>query len=140
MAVSAGNWTEGVVRMSSWLIALAVPLMAFGSLTPARAEQWSRCLYNNQSIDCRRTFLCSGAPCGVFKLEWKDGASDVFTRYKDGVARNVGYYKDTRGGEWILRGFAGSFSLRNVDNGNTIVYDMTLSECRESMLADFCSR
>ena len=123
----------------SLLVTFALPVIALGSLGPARADQWSRCLYNNQSIDCRRAFLCSCAPCGVFKLEWKDGASDVFTRYKDGVARNVGFYKDTRGGEWMLRGFAGSFGLRNVDNGNAIVYDMTLSECRQSMLEDFCS-
>ena len=126
--------------MSSWLIPLAFTLMAFGSQRLARAEQWSRCLYNNQSIDCRRTFLCNGAPCGVFRLKWKDGASDVFTRYGDGVARNVGFYKDTRDGEWMLRGFAGSFGFRDVDNGNAIVYDMTLSECRQSMLDDFCSR
>ena len=126
--------------MSPWLTALAFPLLAVGSLTPARAEQWSRCLYNNQSIDCRRTFLCNSPPCGVFSLEWKDGARDVFTRYRDGVARNVGFYRDTRGGEWMLRGFAGSFGLRNVANGNAVVYDMTLAECRRSMLADFCAR
>ena len=126
--------------MSPWLTALAFPLLAVGSLTPARAEPWSRCLYNNQSIDCRRTFLCNSAPCGVFSLEWKDGARDVFTRYRDGVARNVGFYRDTRGGEWMLRGFVGSFGLRNVANGNAVVYDMTLAECRQSMLADFCGR
>ena len=126
--------------MSPWLTLLAFPLLAVGSLTPARAEPWSRCLYNNQSIDCRRTFLCNSAPCGVFSLEWKDGARDVFTRYRDGVARNVGFYRDTRGGEWMLRGFAGSFGLRNVANGNAVVYDMTLAECRRSMLADFCAR
>ena len=128
--------------MSPWLTALALPLLAVGSLTPARAEQWSRCLYNNQSIDCRRTFLCNSAPCRVFSLEWKDGARDVFTRYRDGVARNVGFYRDTRGGEWMLRGFAGSFGLKNVANANAnaVVYDMTLAECRRSMLADFCAR
>ena len=126
--------------MSPWLTALALPLLAVGSLTPARAEQWSRCLYNNQSIDCRRTFLCNSAPCRVFSLEWKDGARDVFTRYRDGVARNVGFYRDTRGGEWMLRGFAGSFGLRNAANGNAMVYDMTIAGCRQSMLADLCCR
>ncbi len=126
--------------MRALLIAFALPVIAFGSLGSARANQWSSCLYNNRSLGCRRTFLCPGAPCGVFRLEWKDGASDVFTRFKDGVARNVGFYKDTRGGEWMLRGFAGSFGLRNPANGNAIVYGMTLSECKQSMLDDFCSR
>ena len=127
-------------NMRSLLIAFALPVLALCSLGPARANQWSSCLYNNRSIDCRRTFLCPGAPCGVFRLEWKDGASDVFTHFKDGVARNVGFYKDTRGGEWMLRGFAGSFGLRNPANGNAIVYGMTLSECKQSMLDDFCSK
>ena len=80
------------------------------------------------------------APCGVFSLEWTDGARDVFTRYGDGVARSVCFYRDTRGGEWMLRGFAGSFGLRNAANGNAMVYDMTIAGCRQSMLADLCCR
>jgi len=126
--------------MSPWLTALAFPLLAIGSLASARSEPWARCLYNNQSIDCRRTFHCNRAPCGVFSLEWTDGARDVFTRYGDGVVRNVCFYRDTRGGEWMLRGFAGSFGLSNAANGNAMVYDMTIAGCRQSMLADLCCR
>ena len=103
------------------------------------AEPWVNCLYNNKSIACRRTFLCTGAPCNRFKLEWKDGIHDTYTRVRDGAARNVGFYKDTRGGEWMLRGYVGSFGLVNQTNGNTIIVGMTLKECRNSSaLGDLC--
>ena len=55
-----------------------------------------------------------------------------------GVAKNVGYYTDSRGGEWILRGYAGSFALKNLQNHNTIIFAMTLSQCRNSGLSDLC--
>ena len=103
-------------------------------------EPWETCLYNNKSIPCRRTFLCSDAPCGRFKLEWKDGISDTYTRRRDGAARNVGFYDDPRGGKWMLRGFAGVFGLINQSNNNTIIYGMSLSECLStSALSDLCS-
>lgn len=126
--------------MPSVLTALALPVLALGSAEPVRSDQWSSCLFNNRPVDCRRTFLCPGVPCDVFRLEWEDGPDDVFTRVRDGAARNVGFYRDTRGGEWMLRGFAGAFGLRNPANGNAIVYGMTLPECEHSMLDDFCSR
>lgn len=129
-----------VREVRSSFIALALPLIVLGSFRHAKANLWSSCLYNNQSLYCRRIFLCPGSPCGIFRLDWKDGASDVFTRYKDGVAKNVGFYRDTRGGEWMLRSFAGSFGLKNTINGNQIVFDMTLDECKQSMLEDFCSK
>ena len=103
-------------------------------------KPWETCLYNNKSIPCRRTFLCPDAPCGRFKLEWKDGVNDTYTRIRDGAARNVGFYKDPRGGEWMLRGFAGVFGLVNQSNNNTIIYGMSLSECLStSALSDLCS-
>ncbi|WP_186479153.1 hypothetical protein [Synechococcus sp. NOUM97013] len=101
-------------------------------------EAWNNCLYNNKSIACRRQFLCTQAPCGTFRLEWIDGLSDVFTLQRPGVAKNVGYYTDSRGGEWILRGYAGSFALKNLQNHNTIIFAMTLSQCRLSGLSDLC--
>ena len=103
-------------------------------------EPWENCLYNNRSIPCRRTFLCPDAPCGRFKLEWKDGINDTYTRIRDGMARNVGFYKDPRGGEWMLRGFAGVFGLVNQSNQNTIIYGMSLRECLStSALSDLCT-
>ena len=74
-----------------------------------------------------------------FKLEWKDGVHDTYTRVKDGAARNVGFYQDPRGGEWMLRGYAGSFGLVNQANGNTIIFDMSLETCRNSGLSDLCA-
>ena len=103
------------------------------------AEPWVSCLYNNKSVPCRRTFLCADAPCNRFKIEWKDGIHDTYTRVKDGAARNVGFYKDPRGGEWMLRGYAGSFGLVNQANGNTIIFDMSLETCRNSGLSDLCA-
>lgn len=103
------------------------------------AEAWTSCLYNNKPIPCRRSFLCTDAPCDRFKLEWKDGVHDTYTRVRDGAARNVGFYSDPRGGEWMLRGFAGSFGLVNQVNGNTIIVGMTLDECRKNAaLGDLC--
>ena len=90
--------------------ALALPVLALGSAEPVRSDQWSSCLFNKRPVDCRRTFLCPGVPCDVFRLDW------------------------------MLRGFAGAFGLRNPANGNAIVYGMTLPECEHSMLDDFCSR
>ncbi|MDA7623132.1 hypothetical protein N8645_01230 [bacterium] len=115
------------------LALLVTTLIAFGE-----PEQWTSCLYNNESIGCRRTFKCPKAPCGTFKIEWKDGISDIFTWVRDGVSRNVRFYEDTRGGEWTLIEFAGSFALVNQNNKNTIIFDMTLRECRKSGLRDHC--
>ena len=104
-------------------------------------EPWVNCLFNNKQMSCRRTFLCKTAPCGEFRLEWKDGAKDTFKRFKDGVVSNVGFYRDTRGGEWMLRGFGYPFGLINQTNGNTIIYGMTLSECQSSFgLSDLCGK
>lgn len=104
------------------------------------AEAWTSCLYNNNPIPCRRSFLCSDAPCDRFTVEWKDGVHDTYTRVGDGAARNVGFYADPRGGKWMLRGFAGSFGLVNQANGNTIIVGMTLDDCRNNAaLADLCS-
>ena len=113
-------------------------LIASVLLSLGDQDDWNNCLYNNKSIACRRQFLCTDAPCGVFKLEWIDGLSDVFKLQRPGVARNVGYYRDSRGGEWILRGYAGAFALKNLRNHNTIIYGLTLSECRHSGLSDLC--
>ena len=112
------------------------------SLTKADpSEHWVDCLYNNKSIACRQTFLCPGAPCNSFRIDWIDGISDTYTRTRDGSARNVGFYQDARGGDWMLRGFAGSFALVNQTNQNTIIVGMTLKECRQSFgLSDLCSR
>ena len=113
-------------------------LLASALISLGEQEAWTTCLFNNKTMTCRRQFLCMKAPCGSFKLEWKDGFSEVFTRTRPGVARNVGHYADSRGGQWLLRGFAGSFALKNVQNHNTIVFDMTLPECRHSGLSDWC--
>ena len=108
--------------------------------SPEAEKPWLNCLYNNKSIACRRTFLCPDAPCDRFRLEWNDGVNDTYTRIRDGAARNVGFYKDPLGGEWMLRGYAGSFALVNQANGNTIIYGMTLEECRNSAgLSDLCA-
>ena len=112
---------------------LAATLVSLGE-----PEPWTACLYNNESIGCRRTFQCTEAPCGTFKLEWKDGLSDIFTMYKRGRSRNISYYSDTRGGKWIMQSYAGRFGLENLANGNTIIFDMTLRDCRESGLSDLC--
>ena len=99
-------------------------------------SEWKNCLYNKESIPCRRTFLCGNAPppCYSFRLEWKDGLRDSYTRDQTRIsqARNVGYYKDPRGGEWQLIGYAGSFFLVNPKNKNTIIYDMTIEDCRKT--------
>jgi hypothetical protein len=116
-----------------------LPVTSTGSVKAFEAEPWANCLYNNESIMCRRTFLCETAPCKRFKLEWRDGISDIYSRTRDGMANNVGFYQDTHGGEWLLRGFAGSFALVNQANGNKIIYDMTLVSCQESGLSDLCN-
>ena len=117
---------------------LVVPFYVDCTFQAVQANDWSDCLYNKKYIRCKRIFLCPDAPCDTFKLEWKDGLKDKFTRYKDGMARNVGFYRDTRGGEWMLRGYLGTFGLKNVNNGNSIVYGMALESCKKSMLDDFC--
>lgn len=130
-----------MTRQNSCHAALISILLTMGpmeSQASVKTETWRNCLYNNERIACRRTFLCSRAPCDRFKLEWEDGPSDIYTLYKDGVARGVGYYKDTRGGRWQLNSFTWSFGLENLKNGNTIIYRMTLPECKKSMLADLC--
>ena len=38
----------------------------------------------------------------------------------------------------FLRGYAGSFALKNLQNHNTIIFAMTLSQCRNSGLSDLC--
>jgi hypothetical protein len=119
------------------LVALILP---FGSLHSAKAIEssgWVTCLYNNTNKQCRRKFLCKDAPCDRFELVWRDGVSDIYSLIRD-VASNVAYYKDARGGKWLLRAYAGSFALVNQANGNTIVYDMTLQACRQSGLSDLC--
>ena len=71
------------------------------SLTKAEPnDPWVDCLYNNKSIACRQTFLCPGAPCNRFRIDWIDGISGTYSRIKDGSARNVGFYQDAHGGEW----------------------------------------
>ena len=96
-------------------------------------SEWKNCLYNGEIISCRRNFLCgnSSPPCYSFQLVWKDGFSDTFTRIdsKPAYSKNNGLYKDLRGGEWDLIGYAGSFFLINSQNKNTIIYDMTREEC-----------
>jgi len=121
------------------LVALLAPLAFTSSANAIEPEGWVDCLYNNSKLRCRRTFLCSNAPCSRFKLEWSDGVSDVYTLSRD-VGRNLAYYNDPRGGEWLLRGFAGSFALVNQSTGNTVIYDMTLQSCRQSGLSDLCGR
>ena len=117
---------------------LMLAFLATTLIALSEPEPWTACLYNNESIGCRRTFMCSEAPCLTFKLEWKDGLSDIFTMYKRGRSRNISYYSDTRGGKWIMQSYAGRFGLENLANGNTIIFDMTLRDCRESGLSDLC--
>jgi hypothetical protein len=124
---------------SALLLGGVNPITASSVGKAMAAEPWVSCLYNNKSIPCRRTFLCADAPCDRFKLEWKDGLHDTYTRVKDGAARNVGFYKDQRGGEWMLRGYAGSFGMINQANDNTIIVGMSLEECRTSGLSDLCA-
>jgi len=104
--------------------------------------EWENCLYNKESIPCRRTFLCGNAPppCYSFSLEWKDGLHDSYKRDKTRIseARNFGYYKDSRGGEWELTGYSGSFFLINSKNKNTIIYDMTIEDCRKTPYDNLC--
>ena len=131
-----------MIRPAALLISCAL-LCGVGTQTPpvqAQPEAWTACLYNDKAMKCRRSFLCSDAPCDRFKLEWNDGIHDTYTRVRDGAARNVGFYSDPRGGEWMLRGFAGSFGLVNQANGNTIIVGMSLEQCRNSSaLGDLCS-
>jgi len=104
-------------------------------------EPWVDCLYNKKSMTCRRTFACKTDPCNQFTLEWKDGVKDTYKRFKDGVASNVGFYRDTRGGTWMLREFGYPFGLVNEANGNTIIYGMTLDQCQSSFgLSDLCGK
>ena len=112
---------------------LSTALIALGE-----PEPWNACLYNSESIVCRRIFQCSEGPCLTFKLEWKDGVSDIFTRYKKSNYRNISYYSDTRGGRWVLMSSGRSFGLKNLSNNNSIVFDMTLKDCRKSALSGFC--
>ena len=98
-------------------------------------SDWKNCLYNGEVMSCRRNFLCGNAspPCYSFQLEWKDGFSDSFTRdvLKPSYSKNIGFYKDPRGGEWELISYTGSFFLINSQNKNTIIYDMTREECSD---------
>jgi hypothetical protein len=104
-------------------------------------EPWVDCLYNKKSMTCRRIFACKTDPCNQFSLEWKDGVKDTYKRFKDGVVSNVGFYRDTRGGTWMLRGFGYPFGLVNEANGNTIIYGMTLEQCQSSFgLSDLCGK
>ena len=144
MSTQSHGITHPMIRialgLSSALLLGGVNAITANSAEKAMAaEPWVSCLYNNKSIPCRRTFLCADAPCDRFKIAWKDGLHDTYTRVKDGAARNVGFYKDPRGGEWMLRGYAGSFGLVNQANGNTIVFDMTLEQCPNSGLSDLCA-
>lgn len=116
-------------------------LTAHFSTNAAKAiepEPWTNCLYNRSSISCRRIFTCASTPCYQFRLEWRDGIKETYTRVKSGMALNVGFYEDPRGGQWMLRGYAGSFALVNESNKNTIIYDMTLNECQRSELSEYC--
>lgn len=134
-----------VSRFFREVLAVSTALISFSATTEeVRAlepENWTKCLYNKKELVCRRIFLCpvGVVPCIKFRLEWNDGVKDTYTRMKSGIARNVGFYQDARGGQWTLRGYAGSFALRNNANGNTIVYDMTLKQCQKSGLSDLCS-
>lgn len=88
------------------------------------------CLYNGDAIQCRRTFLCESASCWRFKLQRIDGVSDVFTRVRNGLTRDTGFYKDPRGADWALHSYGPAFVLRNIDNGNTIVFIWTRMNVR----------
>lgn len=122
-------------------IALALACTSTGASKALEQEPWVACLYNRKQISCRRTFLCETAPCNQFRLEWKDGVKDTYKRFKDGVVSEVGFYRDTRGGEWMLRGFADTFGLVNQSNGNIIIYGNTLSQCQASFgLSDLCGK
>ena len=144
MKMESHDVTHNMIRIAL-IVGGALLVGGVNAITASRAvkamaaEPWVSCLYNNKSIPCRRTFLCTDAPCNRFKIEWKDGIHDTYTRVKDGAARNVGFYKDQRGGEWMLRGYAGSFGLVNQANGNTIIFDMSLEQCRTSGLSDLCT-
>ena len=65
------------------------------------------------------------------QLEWIDGVSGIFTRVRDGLTRDTDYYNDFRGGDWILQSYGPAFVLRNIENGNTIVFHMNLNECKD---------
>lgn len=132
-------------RVFREILAVSTALMFVSATTEElkarEPENWSKCLYNKKELVCRRIFLCpvGVVPCIKFRLEWNDGVKDTYTRLKAGIERNVGFYQDARGGQWMLRGSAGSFALRNNANGNTIIYDMTLKQCHKSGLSDLCA-
>ena len=113
------------------LILFLSMLFTLSPAKPFEPEAWVDCLYNGELIQCRRIFLCDSAPCSRFKLEWIDGVSDIFTMVRDGLTRDTGYYNDSRGGDWILQSYGPAFVLRNIENGNTILFHMNLSECKD---------
>ena len=109
-----------------------------------KAFEWKNCHYNQESIPCRRTFLCGNTPppCYRFRLEWKDGVRDSYSKDQSRISRanNIRYYKDPRGGKWTLISYGPSFFLINSKNKNTIIYDMTKDECRETPWDDLCPK
>ena len=114
---------------------LIASCICIGSQVAPASEksEWKDCLYNGESLPCRRTFLCGNAqpPCYSFKIEWKDGVSDIYTRDQAKIShsRNIGYYQDPRGGIWEVIGHADSTFIVNSKDQNTIIYNMTAESC-----------
>ena len=97
--------------------------------------EWKNCLYNEETLLCRRTFLCGNSqpPCYRFKIEWKDGISDSYTRDRTEIShsKNIGFYEDPRGGEWDVISYMDAMFIVNSKTKNTIIYNMTIEACRK---------
>jgi hypothetical protein len=124
------------------LIALVL-LMFSESPNGALAEQqepWVACSYNGKSIKCQRNFLCKQYPCNSFSIKWADGAKDTY-KLVSRSSRTSATYSDSRGGEWNLLAYGGSFILRNPVNGNTVIFDGSYATCRsEWQLGELCGK
>ena len=136
---SPSHKAQSMTPVVATMHAMASILACFGLLSPLGASQpllaqtlgneaWVNCSYNGRNLRCRRTFLCSSAPCNRFRLTWSDGISDTYTLIRT-TTRTSSIYRDPRGGEWNLLSYAGSFVLRNPANGNTIIFDGSQQDC-----------
>lgn len=124
------------------LIALVLVLFSEApeSALAEQQEPWVTCSYNGKSIKCQRSFLCKQAPCNSFSIKWADGAKDTY-KLVSTSSRLSATYSDSRGGQWNLLAYAGSFVLRSPANGNTILFNGSYNTCRRIWLfGDLCGK